>query len=109
MIDDESLDWSPEPGETAEDYVERVGGWSGSNLHALGVLSRRFGKSAEEAKRLYLGSRSFWESFFREELTERHARGASRYGAINYVRRKCDWPDHEIVELVDSIGHWDKD
>lgn len=109
MIEDEYLDWSPEPGETAEDYAERVGGWPDSNLHMHGVLKREFNKSAEEAKRLWLGSRSFKKSFFLEVLTERRARGASRFGAINYVRRKCDWTHDEIVELVDSVGHWEKD
>lgn len=103
---DEGRDWSPRPGETAEDYAERVGGWPDSNIHMCEVLESDFGKSEEDAKRLCLGSRSFWDAFFREQLSERLARGGSRYGAINFVRRKCDWTDDEIAELVDSIGDW---
>lgn len=59
-------EWKPNPGETATDYVERVGGWKHSNLEMMRVLEENFGLGHGEAETLSLKSRSFWESFFKK-------------------------------------------
>ncbi|MGI9412566.1 MAG: hypothetical protein ACR2PM_02795 [Hyphomicrobiales bacterium] len=107
MGGDKSRDWSRQPGEAAEDYVERVGGWPGANMKMREVLESEFGIPETESKQFALRSRSFHETFLREHLSEMLARGGSRYGAINYLRRKSDWTDNDISKFVDSIGSWE--
>lgn len=98
--------WEPLPGETAEQYAERVGGWQDSAKSMRRILEENFGVSKSESKRLAVFSRSFQERFFIEHLEGMHARGGSRYGAMNYIQRKSDFSEAEIEALVDSIGEW---
>lgn len=101
-------DWHRIPEETPEDYIERVGGWPGANLRMSEILEREFGIPEDESKQFSLRSRSFHEQFFKEHLAEMLERGGSKYGAINYIRRKSDWTDDEIAAFVDSVGKWPK-
>ncbi len=96
----------PLSGETAGMYNERVGGLEGSEAYHIKALMDHYGMDEHEAKALSLQSRSFWTRFLTERAREIHARNGARYGAINFARRKVDWPIKEIEALVDSIGEW---
>lgn len=97
--------WHREPGETPEKYIERVGGLSSSEQKMWNSLQYEFGLTEGEARSI---EQAMKDRFLRQELKERHARGAARYGAINYVRRRSDLSTEEIEELVDSFGKWKK-
>lgn len=103
-------DWHRIPGEMPEEYIERVGGWPDANMRMSEILESEFGVPEGESKQFALRSRSFHEQILKEHLEDMLARGGSRYGAINYVRRKSDWlTDEEIAAFVDSVGEWRKE
>ena len=60
--------WRPLPDETAEAYVERVGGRNQAHLKMTEVLTEEFGLPAREAKQLALNPRSHKTRFPRDQL-----------------------------------------
>ena len=85
-------------------------------MEMMRVLTRHFGLSAVEAKAMCMQSRSFWRAFFLEHIEEMIENKGSRFGAVNYIRRKNDpldngellFTDEEIEQMVDSVGEWEK-
>ncbi len=100
--------WRRAPNETAEAYVERVGGWDSSPMRMIQVLRDDFGISVWDARDLAIASRSFQTRYLRDGLTALHARGGARYAAMNWVRRRSDFSASEATQLVDSIGEWSR-
>lgn len=98
--------WQRDPNETAEEYVERVGGWQGSPIRIIHVLRNDFGLPTKEAKDLVMNSRSVQVRFLSNYLKELHARGGTKYAAMNYVRRRSSLSELEAIQIIDSVGEW---
>lgn len=106
--------WSVLENERPEEYIERVGGWKGSNVYAILQVQSHYGYDRRQSRELFLNSRSFWERFFLDHAKGVFERGGSRYGALRFIQRKNDelsnrdamFSEQEIKALVDSVGGW---
>lgn len=74
----EKRQWCSLPGESVEQYLERVAGWDDATLWMHVILDEEFGVPPSRSKGLILQSRSFWERFFHERMTGPHKFGLSR-------------------------------
>ena len=85
-------------------------------MEMMRVLTSHYGMSPVEAKTMCMQSRTYWRAFFMEHVQELFENNGSRFGAINYIRRKNDplgsgemlFTEGEIEQMVDSVGEWKK-
>ena len=111
---EQDKNWSVLENETPEEYIERVGGWEGSNVHAILQVESQYGYDRRQSRELFLNSRSFWERFFLNHAKGIFERGGSRYGALRFIQRKNNelkkgdtiFSNEEIKTLIDSVGNW---
>ena len=100
--------------ESAQEYVERVGGWCDPDNSLVLKIEHYYKVDRGESRKLLLSSRSFWEKLFNDNTKGIFERGGSRYGALRYIQRKNDFlrggrkifSQLEIDEIVDSVGKW---
>lgn len=105
----------PLEGENPLAFVERADAMEMAEDSINSVLTKHFGLSDDrEIKALKLKSCVFWERFFLEHVRGIKERGGSRYAAVKFIERKNGQAGqkkltaHQIDDLVDSVGEWQR-
>ncbi|PRY76902.1 hypothetical protein CLV80_10779 [Yoonia maritima] len=104
---------TPLKNETPLDFVERADELNVDGVVIDTILEEFYSlRDDGEIKKLKLRSAPFWEQFYRNHATNLFQRGAAKYAALNFIRRKNGasgqkmLSDQEIEDLVESVGVW---